>query len=794
MRRPSLATLATFLTVGGAALFVFIQLHPSLLLRNTTTAGGDMGAHVAVPAYMRDHLLKHFSLTGWSPEWYDGYPALTFYFPIPSLMVVVANLVLPYNIAFKLITVSGLVALPVAAWAFGKLAGLRRPAPACLAVGALGFLFDQSFTIDGGNIASTLAGEYPFAISLAIGLVFLGLVARGLETRSSRALAAVLLALTALCHLVPTLFVAAGAMVLLAMKPGRRRLGWSVAVGGTGLLLTGFWSLPFALRQAYTTNMGYEKVTTFASSLFPASLHFWLGLAVFGALVSVARRRRIGIWLILMAGLSALAFVLAPAGKLYNARFLPFWILCVYLLAGLALYEIAVLAAQVWRWTASLAPRPRPVPVLAGTAPSGPGTAPEPLGPGHDTAPEPLGPGHDTAPSPSQGGGAPEGATSSSPGEDVAIRKNPLDGPGAWLTPLLALFVGLSAVGVGLQITPTWFPFKAGAASFVSSWATWNYSGYEAKPAYPEYHALITTMAQVGRSHGCGRAMWEYEPQLDQLGTPMALMLLPYWTNGCIDSEEGLFFESSATTPAHFINQSELSVTPSRAVRGLDYGPLDVAEGVRHLQLLGVKYYMAFSPQAQAQAATNQNLTLVASTGPWPVTYGTQVIQRTWDVYEIRSSRQVQALNYAPAVMTGVAQGGASWLNASMDWYLHPARWDVLMAASGPSSWSRVPANDPNPPRRAMPPTQVSAITHSDNSIGFSVDRIGTPVLVKVSYFPNWQASGARGPYRVAPNIMVVVPTSHRVLLHYGSTPVDYLGWAATGAGFVLVVLLALGD
>ncbi|MHB1785494.1 MAG: hypothetical protein ACYCS7_04985, partial [Acidimicrobiales bacterium] len=51
-----------------------------------------------------------------------------------------------------------------------------------------------------------------------------------------------------------------------------------------------------------------------------------------------------------------------------------------------------------------------------------------------------------------------------------------------------------------------------------------------------------------------------------------------------------------------------------------------------------------------------------------------------------------------------------------------------------------------------------------------------------------------RGPYRVAPNLMVVVPTSHRVLLHYGSTPVDYLGWAATGAGFVLVVLLALGD
>ena len=33
----------------------------------------------------------------------------------------------------------------------------------------------------------------------------------------------------------------------------------------------------------------------------------------------------------------------------------------------------------------------------------------------------------------------------------------------------------------------------------------------------------------------CGRAHWEYESNLDRYGTPMALMLLPYWTNGCID-------------------------------------------------------------------------------------------------------------------------------------------------------------------------------------------------------------------------------------------------------------------
>ena len=53
-------------------------------------------------------------------------------------------------------------------------------------------------------------------------------------------------------------------------------------------------------------------------------------------------------------------------------------------------------------------------------------------------------------------------------------------------------------------------------------------------------------------------------------------------------------------------------------------------------------------------------------------------------------------------------------------------------------------------------------MTTGDDRVSFTVDKIGVPVLVKVSYFPNWEASGARGPWRVAPNLMVVIPTSTR--------------------------------
>jgi hypothetical protein len=84
----------------------------------------------------------------------------------------------------------------------------------------------------------------------------------------------------------------------------------------------------------------------------------------------------------------------------------------------------------------------------------------------------------------------------------------------------------------------------------------------------------------------------------------------------------------------------------------------------------------------------------------------------------------------------------------------------------------------------------VSDVQTGDDSISFSVDQIGVPVLVKASYFPNWQVEGAAGPYRVAPNYMVVVPTSNHVTLTYGTSPIEYLGYLLTLVGIGLLFVL----
>jgi len=84
----------------------------------------------------------------------------------------------------------------------------------------------------------------------------------------------------------------------------------------------------------------------------------------------------------------------------------------------------------------------------------------------------------------------------------------------------------------------------------------------------------------------------------------------------------------------------------------------------------------------------------------------------------------------------------------------------------------------------------VSSVVTDTDRISFTVDQVGHPVLVRTSYFPNWSADGAEGPYRVAPNFMVVVPTQNDVELTFGRTGVDWFALLLTAAGAAGVVVL----
>ena len=754
-RRPSAATLVTAFVVAAAGIYVLLQLQPGLIAADTTPAGGDMGAHVWGPAYLRDYLLPHGRITGWTPDWYAGFPALHYYFPLPSLLIVLVDVVLPYGVAFKVVTVLGLVAMPAAAATLGRQLRLPFPTPALFAAATIPFVFDRFHTIWGGNAAATLAGEFAFSISLALALFFLAALARVLETGRGRALAGALFAATALCHLLPAAFaVAAAGILLLTRRPDRPRWGIVITVGLIGFALSAFWFVPFIGRLDYSNDMGWERTHAYLENLLPflrtddaaasvvtRHLKFVFPMAAVGVLLGLAARRRGVVALAGIAALCGLGFRFVPDGPIWNARFLPFWYLSAYLLAAVGVAELTILLRNGF-------------------------------------------------------------ARMEHPG----LRHDPDARPGA--ATFVAAFGGLACVivltGIPLGLFSTGridlpgdasVPFLRATtadSSFVPSWAKWNYSGYERKADYPEFREVISTMEEIGQTEGCGRAMWEYEPELNRFGTPMALMLLPYYTEGCIGSMEGLFFESSATVPYHFLNQSELSKTPSRAMRDLPYRDLDLDAGVEHLQVLGVRYYMAVTPEAQAAAAVHPDLELITTTTSRPVNYPDGVKDRTWQIYEVADADLVAPLAFEPVVAEGLKGQGTkeAWLDASVDWYQDRSRQAVPLADDGPSSWARIPTASASAPASAVREAKISKIRSDDDGISFDVDRPGTPVVVRASYFPNWKAKGADGPWRIAPNLMVVVPTSTHVELHYGWTPLDLSAWGITVVGLAGLVLL----
>jgi hypothetical protein len=84
-------------------------------------------------------------------------------------------------------------------------------------------------------------------------------------------------------------------------------------------------------------------------------------------------------------------------------------------------------------------------------------------------------------------------------------------------------------------------------------------------------------------------------------------------------------------------------------------------------------------------------------------------------------------------------------------------------------------------------------VVHSDR-VSFHVDRTGVPVEVRASYFPWWTARGASGPWRLGPNFMVVVPTSHDVTMTAAPRTADHAGEVITLFGIIGLIALAVVD
>ena len=747
----------------------------TLVFDDNTPTGGDMGAHVWGPAYLRDELLPNWQLSGWSMDWYAGMPVYRFYMVVPALAIVALDVLFPYGVAFKLVAVAGLITLPFCCWAFGRLARFRYPLPELFAFAGMAFALDESFSIYGGNLKSTMAGEFSFSIALSLMVLGFGLLVRSMQTGRLRCWAAIVLSLAVVCHGIVAIYTVIGAVVIVLVHlDSVKRFVHGALIGVAVVLLSLWWIGPFLGNHEFMTDMKYGARPegandSFWDMFFPlaAPLDFIItGFAIVGFVACVARRQLAGTALGI-ATLVTVALVyltqdsLPVIGLLWNPRLLPYIYLLRYLLMMVGALEVAGWIANAWYDRSARSE----VGWLGGTVTAG----------------------------------------------------------GAALAVLVVLgFVFEVLPGAGRRVfhdpakpVYAWGPFRkspdAGDAQG-DGWSRYNFTGYEGRREYPEYYDVVQTMAELGRSeeHGCGRALWENSSDNGQYGTTMALMLLPHWTDGCIASMEGLFFEASGTTPYHFLAAAAMSKQSSNPVRELRYDNNDASKGVPYLQTLGVRYLMVRTDEAKREAAAQPELTLVAESGPW-------------EIYEVAGSDVVEPLRVQPVVVE--PRGGDRRernLELGTSWFQHREEWAAMPADGGPPEWQRITVavdesrrvpdpNAPEPDTRSkqvdivvpqqdievveLPEITVSDVEINQQDLSFRVDQVGVPVLVKVSYFPNWTADGAEGPYRIAPNLMVVVPTDNEVTLRFERSASDLAFYLLTLVGLALLVVFRVrGD
>lgn len=696
--RAGIARLPVVASAAIASVALMVTFRPALMLNTRLPTGGDMGADHYIPQVLRR--LLPLRIAGWGGGWFAGTPMLQFYFPLPYVAIVALSAVLPYPIAFKIVATAGVASIPLAFYFFLRMTGATRTVTALGIAFGLAFIYNDSYTILGGNIDSTMAGEFAYAISLSICLVTLGVTYRRTHARpamSARSvpLPALLIAIATMSHILPLAIVGIGFASMIPGRGWRRRLVWLASVSALGVALSGLWLIPLLGRMEYSAHPVWSATRSWA--LFvggPACNETcrWSPVATLmviaaipAALIAFRSRDRWPWTPLAIALVGLLATLIWPTGAIFNLRWLPVFYVGIALSASYSVGSGIDWAARRFEFT-------------------------------------PL---------------------------------------------LLSATAAVTAVVIGGASIVT--------SAFAPAWVSYNYSGYEAKDGWVEYETL---MEQI-RALPDGRILWEYSPEYQRFGTTRALELIPYWTGH--RSMEGLLIESSITSPEHFIMQSEVSERGSGAVPGIDYPGFDFESGLKHMELYGIRYYVAYSDVAH-NAARLHGLTEVSTAGKFTI-------------FEIETGGEVVVPAFEP-----VRGDATEWRQKSLDWFRRGSDLDVPIAfpqgAVGAEASNLVGLSSGGGlPRTEVPSyddASVQVTRESDGVIEFTTNKVGAPHLVRESWYPTWSASGAEGPYMVAPSVMLVFPTSEHVTLIEGPKGLDQLGRFVSVAALVCLVLLAL--
>ena len=671
-----------------ALLLVFLRIDLSFL--NTLPTGGDMGAHIVPTKYFAENFFTNFQLRGWSNDWFAGYPLYYFYFPLPPLITSILNFVLPFSISFKLMVVSTQILLVLSI----ELLFRRNSTFSTLGfVAGLLFLLTESFTIFGGNLASSLAGQYSYTLSLAFCNLSIYFLTKS-KNSNNTLISSICLGFALLSHLIPFLIYSPIYLFYFLIKKS------STNEKVIAFLIFNFLTLDFSVslftNLEFTTNMTYAPYSSFSDlikiDILPLVLISFIYL-ITKDMFSMLRENITSVYLVII---SLLLFFYGPESALWNGRLVPFFNL------GIIMFFFNQCAKQN-RSSFKRIGNKLNLPILL-------------------------------------------------PALIFLVYKyvdkwSEYYLETSWVIVSLLSLLFLLAISKNQNLTATFLiALTLGSVSYLPHWVNWNFTGYENKSSWGDIESLYSVLNNLPP----GRIMWEPNSDLNKYGTPMVLMTIPMFTHHT--SMEGLYFDSSITTPFHFIAVSGLAERPSNPVGGLSYINGNFDKGMRMMNDLGIDYFIAYTEKIKDKADRAIELELIAET-------------EVFKIYDVNSQKveliTKSLLNFdSPSFKSRISSSlikdfnDQSFFDLAVENFLNDSNFKVIENLDfldyDSQDYTRL---------------KITNLNIDNEQITFTTNKVNYPHLIKVSYFPNWQIKEGYGPYRVSPSFIAVVPTSSNVKL-----------------------------
>ena len=690
-----------FMKVALGSLFI-IFLRVELVFSDLLPTGGDMGAHIVPTKFFVSELFNNFKLSGWSQSWFAGYPIYYFYFPLPPIITSLLNFIFPFSISFKTMVLISQVLLVISIEMLMR-KNIKKFSFYGFGVGLV-YLLTESFTIFGGNLASSLAGQYSFTYSIAFANLSIFYLLKS-DYKYRTEIASLFIGLSVLSHLIP--FMIYLPIFSFYFLKSNINIYKKVSAFLIFLFISVRFSISLFLNLEFTTNMTYTPYTQISDLVKSDMLPFAIGAIIYFIFsTSKASLKVISSFEIYLLFISIYLFFYGPESALWNGRVVPFFNL------GIVILFFNLLHFDIKNLTKKIQGK---YPLLVFLL---------------------LVNGYFMYLYYSKWGNTYTTTTIS----------------------IILIILIMILISINLNnflIYTTLVSLTFATLSYLPHWLNWNFTGYESKENWSD----ITTLYEGLGDLEPGRIMWEPNSDLNKYGTPMVLMTIPMFTKH--QSVEGLYFDSSITTPFHFLTVSGLAERPSNPVGGLTYINGEFDKGFRLMQELGVDYFIAYTSSIKDKANMNKNFNFLFSNGVFNVysinTDKVELVQD--DLYLFESPGFYDRLKNA--ILRESSE--ENFFDAAYESFKNESNYKIIENYDKSSVEESIKTSE----------LLISELNIGNNLITFKTNKPNQLHLIKVSYFPNWKITNGQGPYRISPSFMAVVPNDNFVEIKFKSTNVE---------------------